>query len=101
LLTIEPVRHLLGRRSEAGFLAEVARNWAHLYPGLPHQARPAGGSAGCGASPGSSAFNASKRARPAGPGLSVRVRAKDCPLSAAKGLLGEVPCVPCLGDLAA
>ena len=29
--------HLLGRRSEAGFLAEVARDWAHLFPGLPHQ----------------------------------------------------------------
>ncbi len=31
------MRHLLGRRSEAGFLAEVARDWAHLYPRLPHQ----------------------------------------------------------------
>ena len=31
------VRHLLGRRSEAGFLAEVARDWAHLFPVLPHQ----------------------------------------------------------------
>ena len=28
---------LLGRRSEAGFLAEVARDWAHLFPVLPHQ----------------------------------------------------------------
>jgi len=37
LLTIALVRHLLGRRSEAGFLAEVARDWAHLFPQLPHQ----------------------------------------------------------------
>src|SRR5256885_1736587 len=31
LLAIALVRHLLGRRSEAGFLAEVARDWAHLF----------------------------------------------------------------------
>jgi hypothetical protein len=37
LLTIALVRHLLGRRSEAGFLAEVARDWARLFPRLPHQ----------------------------------------------------------------
>jgi Transposase DDE domain len=37
LLTIATTRHVLGRRSEAGFLAEVARDWAHLFPGLPHQ----------------------------------------------------------------
>ncbi len=37
LLTIALVRHLLGRRSEAGFLAEVARDWAPLFPHLPHQ----------------------------------------------------------------
>ncbi len=37
LLAITLVRHLLGRRSEAGFLAEVARDWAHLFPRLPHQ----------------------------------------------------------------
>src|ERR1700746_399102 len=37
LLTIALVRHLLGRRSEAGFLAEVARDWSHLFPVLPHQ----------------------------------------------------------------
>jgi hypothetical protein len=36
-LAIAQVRHLLGRRSEAGFLAEVARDWAHLFPHLPHQ----------------------------------------------------------------
>jgi hypothetical protein len=30
LLAIALVRHLLGRRSEAGFLAEVARDWSHL-----------------------------------------------------------------------
>jgi len=37
LLAIALVRHLRGRRSEAGFLAEVARDWAHLFPRLPHQ----------------------------------------------------------------
>ena len=37
LLAITEVRHLLGRRSEAGFLAEVARDWGHLFPHLPHQ----------------------------------------------------------------
>jgi len=37
LLAIALVRHLLGRRSEAGFLAEVARDWAHLFPRLPRQ----------------------------------------------------------------
>ncbi len=37
LLAIAEVRHLLGRRSEAGFLAEVARDWSHLFPHLPHQ----------------------------------------------------------------
>jgi hypothetical protein len=37
LLAIALVRHLLGRRSEAGFLGEVARDWAHLFPRLPHQ----------------------------------------------------------------
>jgi hypothetical protein len=37
LLAIAEVRHLLGRRSEAGFLAEVARDWGHLFPVLPHQ----------------------------------------------------------------
>ena len=34
---ITQVRVLLGRRSEAGFLAEVARDWAHLFPVPPHQ----------------------------------------------------------------
>jgi hypothetical protein len=37
LLAIAEVRHLLGRRSEAGFLAEVARAWGHLFPVLPRQ----------------------------------------------------------------
>ncbi len=35
LLTIALVRYLLGRRSEAGFLGEVARDWGHLFPHLP------------------------------------------------------------------
>jgi len=39
LLAIALVRHLLGRRSEAGFLAEVARDWPHLFPKLPHQSQ--------------------------------------------------------------
>src|SRR5579859_2965303 len=37
LMAVALVRHLLGRRSEAGSLAEVARDWAHLFPVLPHQ----------------------------------------------------------------
>jgi hypothetical protein len=37
LLAIAVVRHLLGRRSESGFLAEVARDWGHLFPALPCQ----------------------------------------------------------------
>ena len=37
ILAITLVRLLMGRRSEAGFLAEVARDWAHLFPVLPHQ----------------------------------------------------------------
>jgi Transposase DDE domain len=37
VLTVALVRHLLGRRSEAGWLAEVRRDWAHLFPRLPVQ----------------------------------------------------------------
>jgi hypothetical protein len=37
LLAIAQVRHLLGRRSESGFLSEVARDWGHLFPALPCQ----------------------------------------------------------------
>ena len=37
LLAVTVVRHLLGRRSESGFLAEVARDWGHLFPVLPCQ----------------------------------------------------------------
>jgi hypothetical protein len=37
LLAIAVVRCLLGRRSEAGFRAEVARDWGHLFPMLPHR----------------------------------------------------------------
>ena len=36
ILAITQVRLLLGRR-EAGFLAGVTRDWAHLFPCLPHQ----------------------------------------------------------------
>jgi hypothetical protein len=43
LLAVALVRHLLGRRSEAGFLAEVARDWAHLFPetAAPKRGEPA------------------------------------------------------------
>ncbi|HET6189358.1 MAG TPA: transposase [Trebonia sp.] len=37
LVTIGLVRHLLGRRSENGFLAEIRRDWPQLFPQLPHQ----------------------------------------------------------------
>ena len=37
MLTIALVRHLLGRRSENGFLAEIRRDWPHLFPHLPDQ----------------------------------------------------------------
>lgn len=36
ILTIGLVRHLLGRRSESGFLAEISREWPRLFPALPH-----------------------------------------------------------------
>lgn len=39
LLTIALARHLLGRRSESGFLAEVTRDWGHLFPKLPGQSQ--------------------------------------------------------------
>src|SRR5260370_31507798 len=37
LLTIALVRHLLGRRSENGFLAEIRRDWPGMFPHLPDQ----------------------------------------------------------------
>ena len=37
LLTIALVRHLLGRRSENGFLAEIRRDWPGPFPHLPDQ----------------------------------------------------------------
>ena len=37
LLTIAIVRHLLGRRSESGFIAEIRRDYPGLFPQLPHQ----------------------------------------------------------------
>lgn len=36
VLTMATVRHLLGRRSERGFLAEVRRDWSQYFPHLPH-----------------------------------------------------------------
>jgi hypothetical protein len=49
LLAIALVRHLLGRRSEAGFLAEVARTGATCSRAFRTRARPTAGPAGCGA----------------------------------------------------
>lgn len=37
VLTIAVVRHLLGRPSEAGFVAEVRREWGHYFPRVPAQ----------------------------------------------------------------
>jgi hypothetical protein len=37
VLTVALVRHVLGRPSEAGFLAQVRADWAHYFPALPHQ----------------------------------------------------------------
>lgn len=37
VLTIAVVRHLLARRSERAFLAEVRREWAHYFPHVPHR----------------------------------------------------------------
>jgi hypothetical protein len=37
VLTVALVRHLLARRSEAGWLAEVRRDWTHLFPRRPVQ----------------------------------------------------------------
>jgi hypothetical protein len=49
LLAIAEVRHLLGRRSESAFLAEVARDRGHLFPRLPHQGEATAAPAGSGA----------------------------------------------------
>lgn len=40
VLTIALVRHLLGRRSESGFLAEIGREHPGLFPVLPHHSEP-------------------------------------------------------------
>jgi hypothetical protein len=48
LLTIVLVRHLLGRRSEAGFLAEVARDWASFCRCCRTKVSSTAGPAGCG-----------------------------------------------------
>lgn len=37
VLTSATVRHLLGRRSAGGFLAEVRRDWGQYFPHLPHR----------------------------------------------------------------
>lgn len=39
VLTVALVRHVLGRRSEAGWLRELRANWPHLVPGLVSQSR--------------------------------------------------------------
>ena len=37
VLTVALVRHVLGRPSETGFLAEIRRDWAHYFPVVPVQ----------------------------------------------------------------
>ncbi len=37
VLTLAVVRHVLARRSERAFLAEVRREWAHSFPHVPHR----------------------------------------------------------------
>jgi hypothetical protein len=37
VLTLAVVRHLLGRRSERAWLAEVQQQWQHFFPHVPHQ----------------------------------------------------------------
>jgi hypothetical protein len=39
VLTLAPVRHLLGRPGERGFLADGGRDWAHFFPVLPAQSK--------------------------------------------------------------
>jgi len=36
IITIALVRHMLGRRSESGFCAEIRREWPTMFPALPH-----------------------------------------------------------------
>jgi hypothetical protein len=49
VLTVALARHLPGRRSEAGWLVRVRRDWAHLFPRLPAQSESTGApvAAGC------------------------------------------------------
>jgi hypothetical protein len=47
-LTIAPVLPVLGRRSENGFLEQIRRDWAGLFPHLPDQPEVTAGPAGCG-----------------------------------------------------
>jgi hypothetical protein len=97
LLAIAQVRHLLGRRSEAGFLAEVARDWAHLFLTCRTKARPTGASAGCGAHSSSCAATSPRRSRPmtASRLTPARCRSGTPPGSAAqmagRGLAGCMP----------
>ena len=58
------VRRLLGRRSEAAFLAEVARDWATCSRTCRTKARPTAASAGCGAPLSSCAATWPGRSRP-------------------------------------
>jgi hypothetical protein len=37
VLTLAVVRHLLARRGERAFLAEVRQEWAHYFPHVPHR----------------------------------------------------------------
>ena len=76
LLTIATTRHVLGRRSEAGFLAEVARDWAHLFPRLPHQSEATAASAGCGARSSSCAATSPGKSRPMTASRSIPARCR-------------------------
>jgi hypothetical protein len=55
LLTIALVRHLLGRRSENGFLAEIRRDWPGLFRTCRTSQRSTAAPAGYGAHSSSSA----------------------------------------------
>jgi hypothetical protein len=55
LLTIALVRHLLGRRSENGFLAEIRRDWPGLSRTCRTSQRSTAAPAGYGAHSSSSA----------------------------------------------
>ncbi len=97
LLAIAQVRHLLGRRSEAGFLAEVARDWAHLSRTCRTKARPTAASAGCGARSSSCAATSPDKSRPMTASRSTLARCRSgTPRGSAAPTAGPGPaaCMP-------